>query len=102
MAFVALGRGAVEADLQVTLSRGNARSVSSRLPENSMPLVRTVVGAAAAQAAMISPISGSIKGSPPVTKISFTPSPAASTTIRRTRARPSSRRGAFGDERTQQ
>ena len=31
---------------------GNERSVSSRRPANSMPLVRTVVGAAAAYAAL--------------------------------------------------
>ena len=42
------------------------------------------------------------EGSPPVTKISLTPSSAASLAIRRTRSMPSARRGALGDERTQQ
>src|SRR5712675_303300 len=87
---------------KVTRSRCNERSVSSRLPANSIPLVRTVTGAAAAHAARISPISGSINGSPPVTKISLTPSSAASMAIRRTRSIPRARRGALGDERTQQ
>src|SRR6266700_1725349 len=59
-------------------------------------------GAAAAQARRISPMSGSMNGSPPVTKISLTPSSAASAVIRRTRASPSARRGALGEERTQQ
>ena len=86
----------------VTRSRGNERSASSRRPANSMPLVSTVVGAAAAHAARISPMSASRKGSPPVTKISLTPSSAASLAIRCTRARPSARRGALGEERTQQ
>ena len=46
----------------VSRSRGNERSVSSRRPANSMPLVSTVVGAAAAQAVRISPMSGEQKG----------------------------------------
>jgi hypothetical protein len=71
--------------------RGNDRSVSSRRPANSMPLVRTVVGAAAAHAARILPMSRSRNGSPPVTKISLTPSSAASVAIRRTRSTPSAR-----------
>ena len=41
-------------------------------------------------------MSASRNGSPPVTKISLTPISAASLAIRRTRARPSSRRGYFG------
>jgi hypothetical protein len=102
MAVVPRGLRAVEADLQVTRSRGNERSVSRRRPANSMPLVRTVVAAVAAHAVKISPMSGSRKGSPPVTKISLTPSSAASLAIRRTRSMPSARRGALGEERTQQ
>jgi iron complex transport system substrate-binding protein len=43
-------------------------------------------------------MSGSRKGSPPVTKISLTPSSAASVAIRRTRSRPSPRRDALGGE----
>jgi len=82
--------------------RGNERSVSSRRPANSMPLVRTVVGAAAMHAVRIPPMSGSRKGSPPVTKISPMPSSAASLAMRCTRSRPSARRGALGEERTQQ
>ena len=58
--------------------------------------------AAAAHAVRIPPMSASRKGSPPVTKISLTPSSAASWAIRRTRSRPSARRGALGEERTQQ
>ena len=76
--------------------------ISRRRPTRSIPLVSTVVGAAAAQAVKMSPMSSSRNGSPPVTKISPTPSAAASLAIRRTRSRPSARRGAFGEERTQQ
>ena len=43
-----------------------------------MPLVSTVVGAASADAATMAAMSGSTKGSPPVTKISFTPRSRAS------------------------
>jgi len=39
-----------------------------------MPSARTVVGAAAAHATRISPVSGSMNGSPSVRKISLTPS----------------------------
>jgi len=60
------------------------------------------VGAAAAQQTRISPMFSSRNGSPPVTKISLTPSSGASPVIRCTRASPSSRRGTLGDERTQQ
>jgi hypothetical protein len=47
-------------------------------------------------------MSASKKGSPPVTNISLTPSSAASVAIRWMRVRPSSRRGALGEERTEQ
>ena len=85
-----------------TRPRRKDRSVSSRRPENRIPFVRTVVGAASAQSVMISPMSSSRNGSPPVRKISCTPSCAASLAIRRTRARPSGRRLALGEDRTQQ
>ena len=83
-------------------SRGNACRLSARRPVNNIPLVSTVVGATAAHASRMWPISSSRNGSPPVTKISSTPSCAASRAIRCTRASPSSRRGTVGDERTQQ
>ncbi len=63
-------------------SRGNAARLSARRPANRIPLVNTVVGAAAAQHARISPMFSSRKGSPPVTKISLTPSAGASRAIR--------------------
>src|SRR5262249_44156274 len=87
---------------KVKRSRGNARRISRRRPARSIPLVSMVVGAVAAQAVSMSPMSGSKNGSPPVTKASPTPSASASLSIRRTRSRPSARRGAFGEERTQQ
>jgi hypothetical protein len=81
---------------RVTRSRGNERELLGRPPRNSMSLVRTATGVVVAHAKMISPMSGGMSGLPPITKISPTPSSAASAAIRRTR---SIRSGALGDER---
>lgn len=81
MAVVPRRCRAIEADLQAQ-AVARQRAQRFRRPVNSMPLVRTVVGAAAAHAVRIPPMSASRKGSPPVTKISLTPSSAASLAIR--------------------
>ena len=102
MAVMKLRRRTVEADLQRQAIAWQRTERLQPPPPSSIPLVSTVVGAAAMHEARISPISVSRKGSPPVTKISPTPILAASLVIRRTRERPSSLLGTLGEERTQQ
>src|SRR4051812_47450661 len=86
-------------------SRGRpARRSSSlrRRPLNSIALVRTTVGSRSLAYSSIATMSGSTKGSPPVTYSSSKPSATASSMSRRKRARPIERRRAVGDEATAQ
>ena len=102
MEVVPLWRRAVEADLQ---GHAIARQRVQRFepPSGKQHAVGEHRGRRGGGAGgRISPMSVSRNGSPPVTKISSTPSSAASIAIRCTRSRPSARRGALGEERTQQ